>query len=242
MDRTPRLASEVFRGNAAGGVALVLTLLAFVPIMISRVAEVDEYATTAEWLRDYFLSLTMPIFLMYWVLFAATHVFFTHRVFTRMSARDLRRFAAVQRRAGRSWWRSVLGESSAESWTVQGGLVAAIGVLTIAQTDQFRTSIWMILLGFAAVAGSWALMVYAYATRYMRLDSGGALEFDLLSEPGYRDYLTMSVLTSTMQGSGVRCRTSGAWSVMRTHSMLAFAFNTVIVAMTVSLLVGGFGS
>ncbi|MGC5616718.1 DUF1345 domain-containing protein [Georgenia sp. Z1491] len=243
MDRIPRLASELFRVNVASAVALAVTMVAFLPSMSSLVRRLDEYESAREWLRVYFGELTVPIVLVFWVIFAIVHIVLTHRAFSRMTPIDLRRVAAVQVRSRGRWWRAMVGDVSAESWTVQGALVAAVGVLAIAQTDQFRSSTWMLLLGLASVAGSWALMIYAYATRYMRLDVGRrVLEFDLLSEPRYRDYLTLSVLTSTMQGAGVRCRTSESWSVMRTHSMLAFAFNTVIVAMTVSLLVGGLGS
>ncbi|MGO1172894.1 MAG: DUF1345 domain-containing protein [Actinomycetaceae bacterium] len=145
---------------------------------------------------------------MFCVLFAVTHIVMAHRVFPRMQPADLRRAALSQRRHRGPWWRSLFGEVSAETWTVQG-----------------------------------ALMAYAYVTRYGHLDvEHGALGLDLPAAPRYRDYLTMSVLTSTMTGSGVRCRTSEAWSAMRTHSILAFAFNTVIVAMTISLLVGGLGT
>jgi uncharacterized membrane protein len=125
---------------------------------------------------------------------------------------------------------------------VQGALLASLLVLTIAQTECARESGWILLLGLAAVAGSWALMVYSFAIRYVRLDATGArFGFDLDGEPRFRDYLTMSVLTSTLAGANVRCRTSEAWSALRTHSLPAFVFNTIIVAMTISLLMGGIG-
>lgn len=243
MDRPPRLVGEIYRMNVASAVALVVTMVAFAPAMVARTSDIDQFASFRDWWGDYLGDLFVPLFLVFWVLFSAVHVALTHRVFARMTPSELRRAAGAQRQVKRSWWRSLLGDVSAESWTIQGALVAAVGVLAIAQTDQFRGSVWMLLLGLAASAGSWTLMVFQFAIRYLRIDVGrAALEFDLLGEPRFQDYLTLSVLTSTMSGSGVRCRTSTSWTAMRTHSLLAFAFNTVIVAMTVSLLVGSFGA
>ena len=217
----------------------VMEFASFVPTMIARVEQVDQYPTLRDWFRDYLGDLFLPIFLVFWVVFAAVHVLLTHLVFSRMLPAQLRGVARAQDRGRTSWWRSMLGDVSAESWAVQGALVAAAGVLAIAQTDQFRSSVWMLLLGVAASAGSWVLMAYQYAIRYMRMDAGrDALDFDLLGEPRFQDYLTLSVLTSTMSGSGVRFRTSQGWTVARTHSIIAFAFNTVIIAMIVSLLLG----
>ncbi|WP_254668911.1 DUF1345 domain-containing protein [Brevibacterium sp. CS2] len=56
----------------------------------------------------------------------------------------------------------------------------------------------------------------------------------------FGDHLTMAFTMSTMASTlGARIRTRTGWRAAREHTALAFVFNTVIVAMTVSLLFGG---
>ncbi|MGO1563071.1 MAG: DUF1345 domain-containing protein [Actinomycetaceae bacterium] len=224
-------------------VSLAAGLLGSVAVgVVHFLAGGAEFKRSLGGLGEAFVDSSLVVVLAFWIVFAFTHVALTHSVYSRMTVPELRRHAAREERRRRTWWRSLLGDNSAETWAVQGALLASLHLLTIAQTQRARESGRIRLLGLAAVAGSWALMVYSFAIRYVRLDATGArLGFDLDGEPRFGDYLTMSVLTSTLVGANVRCRTSEAWSALRTHSLLAFVFNTIIVAMTISLLMGGIG-
>lgn len=55
-----------------------------------------------------------------------------------------------------------------------------------------------------------------------------------------RRYLTLAVLLPTMAATvSAKIRSRKAWTLVRVNVIFAFAFNSVIVAMMVSLLFGG---
>lgn len=63
---------------------------------------------------------------------------------------------------------------------------------------------------------------------------------ELPGAPRFADYLTLAVLLSTMAATvSARVRSRKAWTLVRINVVFAFAFNSVIVAMMVSLLFGG---
>lgn len=92
-------------------------------------------------------------------------------------------------------------------------------------------------------------MVYSFALTYMRVDAGSPADTDskmiFHGEPPteFADYLTLAVLASTMAATiSATIRSRRAWRVIRTNVVLAFVFNSVIIAMMVSLLFGGLAS
>jgi uncharacterized membrane protein len=65
---------------------------------------------------------------------------------------------------------------------------------------------------------------------------------ELEGEPPFADYLTLAVLMSATAATvSAQIRSREAWSLVRVHVLLAFTFNSVVVAMMVSLLFGGLG-
>ena len=100
------------------------------------------------------------------------------------------------------------------------------------------------LLGLANVVASWSVMVYSFALEYMRLDLAGGgsekerqLEFDMGESREFGDYLTFSVLSSTMTAAlPGRAVTRPGWRLVRSNVIVAFAFNSVVVATLVSMI------
>ncbi|MGW9825682.1 putative membrane protein [Brevibacterium pityocampae] len=175
------------------------------------------------------------------MLFVLCYIAWTHVVYARTPRPELVRIAAVQSRHRPSLMSKMFGYGGAGSWTVAGAIVAAVLTVSLARTEMFRSEPLFILLGMATVAASWFAMVYSYALRYLRQHSGGErIDFDQLEPPVFGDYLTMAFMMSTMASTlGARIRTRTGWRAAREHTVLAFVFNIVIVAMTVSLLFGG---
>lgn len=238
----PRFAGELSRQNLAGFAAFAAAALFTVLWQMFGDAPGGEGSlwTDGRFDAEVLFWTAIPTYLVFWNAFALVYGWITHRVYGRMDVRTLQRVSADQHRRTSSWALRLLGVASAESWTVAGAMLSALFTISIAQTPSFRESPLTIALGLGALASSWALMVYSYAQRYARLAAvGHRFDFPIDEEPRFGDYLTMSILTTTLIGSGVRPHDSAAWSTMRTHVLLAFAFNTVIVAMTVSLLFGG---
>lgn len=241
MTRAPLLSSDYTRQSLAGVGSLVLTATVLLPSQVEAVRHAQAVHGDAGWVGAYVGAEFPLLYLVFWVAFSGIYCFYTHVVFTGLDSPELHEICGRQYRAPARWWHSIVGSTSAESWTISAASVASALTILIATTGQLRGSIFMIMLGFCAVAGSWAIMAYSFALRYARIRaSGQRMDVPVENAPVFADFLTHSVLASTMTGGHARLHTREAWTAQRSHTLLAFAFNTVIVAMSVTLLFGRF--
>lgn len=184
---------------------------------------------------DDVMTLLILYYLVTWVVFRPLYLVWTHRQWSRT---DLGELEPMAREGRRPWWGTASGVGHPEWWSIQAGVISALIVIAASRLNLFPDQLWLPLLGLLTVAGSWALMVYAFAEKYLDLHLRGE-EIDLPDQhadgvPEFGDFLSHSVTVSTM--SGVHTRSRSARSAVRSHTLVAFGFNTVIVAMTVSLL------
>ena len=130
--------------------------------------------------------------------------------------------------------------------------VWAVGAeLSLAKDAHGLMKLAHITLAFVTVIGSWLMvqMIFAlhYAHEYYGVDEDdGAsdaegLDFPGVKEPDYWDFLHFAIVI------GVACATAdvdftskGLRQLGTVHSLVAFAFNTVIVALTINLTAGLF--
>ncbi|MFF8894837.1 DUF1345 domain-containing protein [Brevibacterium casei] len=185
----------------------------------------------------------IEIFLIGWPVYALVYLLWTHAGLKDLTESELvvhSRWAIARRRR----WLSILfGSGGAVSWTIIAASVAILlNVYLITVGDE--ASGMAAVLGLANVVASWAVMVYSFALEYMRLDlrEGGShtarqLEFDMGGDRVFGDYLTFSVLSSTMTAAlPGKAITRAGWRLVRTNVIVAFAFNSVVVATLVSMI------
>lgn len=125
---------------------------------------------------------------------------------------------------------------------------ASIGVVAVELAqDRAGAGLFAVLrvgLVFATVAASWFMvqLIFAlhYAHEYYRGDEGG-LAFPGGEAPDYWDFLHFSIVI------GVACQTADVAFTSKTlrrtgtaHGVIAFVFNTVILALTISAAAGLF--
>lgn len=187
-------------------------------------------------------DLLSTVYLAVWPVFTVIYLVWTHLSYSRRKPHVLRGIARREHRLEQTWQR-VLGFGNASSWTLSSALVAIVLTVVVAQNPTFRENLIYIVLGLVSVASSWALMVYSFALQYLRLHSqiGGDrhLTLQVEDDPRFEDFLTTAVLVSTMAVTvPATMHTRRAWRVIRTNVVFAFVFNSVIVAMMVSLLFG----
>lgn len=156
---------------------------------------------------------------------------------TPRSASWWRRLVGWFRMVWHRWWRS---GSEAPSWSVQVSVLALMVVALIMVTPQLRASQGLLFAALGMVAASWANVVVMYAVHYARLDTAHpGLQFPGDEPRRFVDYLYLAVAVQTTFGTtDVTVRTQRFRRAMLTHAVLAFVFNSVIVAMIVSLLLG----
>lgn len=120
---------------------------------------------------------------------------------------------------------------------------ALVGTVVVARSDDLTLSIapWAIIsLSAALIALSWVTLLLTFVVSYVCLDARqgwGELDFPGDGERTTADYVYFAVTVSTTFGtSDVEVRTSRMRREVVAHSIVAFAFNTVIIALTLSLL------
>lgn len=193
-------------------------------------------------------ALAVITYLAFWPVFVVVYLVWTHLTYAGRGPRALVASTRRESELERRWWTRMLGYGGAASWTLAAAVVAVVVTILIAQDPAYRDDWLYVGLGLLCVACSWALMAYSFALQYLRLDGGRRadgtrhVQMELEGEPRFADYLTLAVLVSAMAATvSAQIRSREAWSLVRVHVLLAFAFNSVVVAMMVSLLFGGLG-
>jgi uncharacterized membrane protein len=102
-----------------------------------------------------------------------------------------------------------------------------------------------VLLGFVALAVSWLLIhtLYAfhYAHRYYQSESKTprGLDFPGRQDPDYFDFLYYAfVIGMTSQVSDVQACSRQMRRLTLVHSVLTFAFNVVVLALSINVIAG----
>lgn len=164
----------------------------------------------------------------------------------RRPPRGLRALARREKAAQRARWARWMGGSGASIVTLSAATAAVFLTLFIAQSPTYRGETLYLVGGLLAVGGSWALMVHAFAREYLYLniepqaDGTQHIEHTVDGPARFGDYLTLTVMLSVMGATAsAEIRSRRAWLLVRANVLFAFVFNSVIVAMMVSLLFGG---
>lgn len=234
----PSLANDYWRQNVASFAAFVGVAALFLRRVLGD-GGIDVSSERPEWMSEVFVTMGLGG----WVSFCAIYCWLTHRTFSRMDSSELRARARAAAQQEERWWHAFVGSTDSAGWTVYGAGIATVLVVILARNDYVSEDPAYVFLGMAVAAGSWVLMAYSYALTYMRADADrAALEFPFEEAPVFGDYLSYSVFVSTFLGPQAAVRSREIFSTMRTHALLAFVFNAVVVAMTVSLLFGTLSS
>ncbi|RBP62001.1 uncharacterized protein DUF1345 [Brevibacterium sanguinis] len=184
------------------------------------------------------------MFLLAWPLYGGIYLLWTHLGLRELDETELivhSRWVVARRRA---WWIRMFGNGGAVSWAMVAAFVAVLLNIVVASSGPVENSPLAACLGLLDVVVSWAVMVYSFALEFMRLDLGGGgsaharhLDFDMREPRSFGDYLTFSVLSSTMTAAlPGKAITAAGWRLVRSNVIVAFAFNSVVVATLVSMI------
>ncbi|WP_154793865.1 DUF1345 domain-containing protein [Occultella kanbiaonis] len=136
--------------------------------------------------------------------------------------------------------RTMLTGGDGPSWAAQVALVALAAALLLSVNSQVRSDPALLLVGVATVVTSWFTVLVSYALHYARAQTRDAgLRFPGEEPDGLADYLYFATsVSTTFATSDVTVETARMRRLVTGHGLLAFAFNTVIVAIVVAILVG----
>lgn len=221
-----RLLSETFTSTVATLTAALFAVVA-VTVMNSRVDLPPQVATWAAVLTT-------------WLVLTIVHALLTWIGFHGLGGARLREAALGRRHRSRftrlvTWF---LGSGDAPSWSVGLSLLSLIAVSAPILTPSLRAHGLMLVLALALVVASWTNVTVMFAAQYTRLGIRHAA-FQFSGESGdFSDYLYLSLAVQASLGAAdVQVMTSRARRTVAAHTAVAFVFNTVLVAMSVSLVI-----
>lgn len=223
----PALASDVRRSWIA--VLACLPLAFLVPIAVA------------------FLDIDIPgsarvasVLFVYWAMLSVVSTVMSWAAFRQASGAELKRWLVATKppARGNHFWYSLNGGGAA-SWAVTGSAIAVISVLALSFNPEFRASPFVVYSGIAVVVTSLAMTIVAYAVRYAReFATDGGIEFAKTTEPTFSDFLYLAVqVATTFSTSDVTITTTSTRRLVTANALISFSFNTVIVALLVSVLV-----
>ncbi|WP_163541629.1 DUF1345 domain-containing protein [Occultella kanbiaonis] len=124
--------------------------------------------------------------------------------------------------------------------TVQLSALALIVVALLAFNEGVRSEPGLVAAGLVMVVLSWLNVVVCYAIQYARSDlRSPGMRFPGDEQPSFLRYLYVALsVQATFGTTDVEITTDRMRAVTMTHGLLAFVFNTVILAVVVSLLLG----
>ncbi|MCD2499803.1 DUF1345 domain-containing protein [Microbacterium nymphoidis] len=235
----PRAFDDDHRAGTASAIGAVLVLIGVGILQLSQGSGRLWPLTLASG-REEVIAAVLTTGCVFWIVYSIIYLAWTHLLFSRTPREELRRIADIQHHRRPGATAVVLGAGADGTGTVSASLIALVVALGTAVLGVGPGEEWRILLVVAAVAASWGAMVYSFALRYLRLDAGGErIEFDIDETSQFSDFVSMAMLMSALgAAAGGTARTRAGLVAVRTHGVFAFVFNALVVAMTVSLVVG----
>ncbi len=234
--RRPWLRSEVARLALAMVATGVLVTAGYV--LIGR-ALIAGGALTAE-------SVTGPsgvsaLYLTYWIVYCLVYTITTLHTFRRADGAALARWFR-ESRAGRQRRRvfELLTLASGPAGSISLCVAALAAVIVFAISADQRANPLLIFLTFLVVACSWMLILISYAVHYARENSNETgFVFpgeDRDGPPIFTDYVYLAAqVATTFSTSDVTVERRPMRRTVTVHSIAAFAYNTVVIALIVSM-------
>lgn len=175
--------------------------------------------------------------------YLVVYVGLTAVAFGRASTDDV---AGWARRSDRGTWlqRYVLGTAPGPGLAIFVALVALVVAVWwlpgAAAEGSTLSSAVRAGLGVVIVVAAWTAVVASFAVAYHAEDllgDGRGLSFPGTAPPGWTDYVYFALaVTTTFGTTDVEVTTSAVRRTVTVHAVLAFVFNTVVLAAVVSAL------
>lgn len=185
--------------------------------------------------------------LAFGVVVAVTYCVLSVVAFAGLRGRPLRE--ALERSVPRRRWSAWAIGGGAAAWSVQFSVLALCVGVALARGTGVVEDPAVVVLGVALVLSAWATVLVSYTLHYARLDAGVGRggqetgEGPRFAFPGegpraFADYVYVAAHVSTsFSTADVTVLDTATRRTVTAHAVVAFAFNAVIVALVVAVLV-----
>jgi uncharacterized membrane protein len=171
-----------------------------------------------------------------WDIYAVVYLVLTWLAFRGHEPARLRELVAQTRfRAGRDRWLALPPEQLSQG-AASLAMVATVNAMPQAR-DLGTEPVVVLAVCLLAVISSWLVLQAGFALLYLTMHTeGGGLDFPGDDEPGMTDFLYFAVSVGTTFGTtDVTVTRSRVRRQVLTHAVSAFVFNTLVVAIAVTI-------
>lgn len=227
-DRTRARCRDGLRSRRAGLHALVVAVVALV------------VAALVPDLHHDWPSTIVLIGIGAFNVYAADYARQTWRVFAKVDADAFTRRMEARRATRARGTRRLLPGGDGPSFAISASIGAFVTVLVVPHIDGIRLNEWLlVLVSLTTLSACWALAVLSYALHYAQYDiAEPGFDFPGERTQAFSDYVYVSLAVATTLGAtDVSITTVRMRQIMNFHIAVAFLFNSVIVALLVSILV-----
>ncbi len=224
--RVPRVASDFVRLAMACGAGVSSAVITVIVVLIVRGGQVESdvivmclFAFSAGWSFAYLLH--------------------TLRFFGRLDAARLRAVLVASAARSRAGELGAILSGTGPTIAVQWSIIAVAAVLVFTLWPGLQAEPVTVALSILVVTASWAVTLVAYALHYARADAAdGDFEFpDSHRGRIFTDYLYLATqVQTTFSTSDVSLTSPAARRIVTGHTLVSFAFATVIIAMLITVL------
>ncbi len=208
--------------------------------LITSVAALGPSTLLLVWLDwDPDVPQWLVYLLLYWTVWGAMQVLVIGLVLGRGDAETFAARIRLSQPKRRSISRELLDMGDgAVSLGAQLSVVMLGLTLYICVTPSLRTETVVIVLAAVAVIVSWLVTAFSYAVEYARANLiRPGLEFPGADPPGFSDYLYLAIgMNATFGTTDVVLTHADMRRLAMTQTLIAFAFNTVVVALLIALI------
>ena len=195
------------------------------------------------WVSGESLVDPVPLFATYFF-FCIYYFVLCHTAFGKMDPISLQTALKKTRSKERDPWMAFLSGESGTSHATMFSVAALVAVgATAFRPDEDHTPTQALVLQIGAlltVVGSWISNVASFALQYARVDSEGEqtdFRFPDGVRPTWSDYLyTATMVSATLSTADVDVMSRNRRRMISIHTIIAFTFNTVIIAMLVATI------
>lgn len=187
---------------------------------------------------------TVPVAagLLVWVVLAGLSCALTCVAFAGRRGPELERALLRAHPDGRGRVRRLLLGGGSTAWSVQFAVMALLVGFALAQGVAWAAAPALTVLGVAVIVVSWVAVLVSHTVHYARRDvaAGDGLGFAFPGEGprAYADYVYLAAgVSTTFSTADVTVLDTVTRRMVTTHAVVAFAFNAVVVALVVVVLV-----
>ena len=227
---------QISRYNLSFFAAWVLTMV-FASIALRR-----EFMTITD--GETALQFITIFYLVFWSSFVTIFNTWTRSTLRGRSPNQLRDHAKHEAQDSQKRWVRWGGFKGATGLSITAGGVSMVLAIMLTRFEFTREGPVWLLLGAWTAAASWEYMVMMYASDYMELDlkedDVRHIRFHYTDEPIFDDYLSLAAFTSIMGTmSPAEPTTRKGWKMVRSNAIVAFVFNTLVIAVVVAMITTG---